>query len=169
MLSEPIPLSSASANAVRRTRSRFSGVPASAAGLVDHLQRKQRTIGDTHEQNSASQSIEATPMTGTPQKMSAIVQDGYGTVPAAALRLAAIARPTIGDDQVLVRVAAASVDRGTWHVMTGVPYAIRLAGFGVRAPKAPNPGRALAGTVEAVGKDVTEFKPGDEVYGTCDG
>ena len=53
--------------------------------------------------------------------------------------------------------------------MTGLPYAIRLAGFGVRSPKASNPGRTLAGTVEAVGTDVTEFKPGDEVYGTCDG
>jgi NADPH:quinone reductase-like Zn-dependent oxidoreductase len=53
--------------------------------------------------------------------------------------------------------------------MTGLPYAIRFAGFGVRSPKAPNPGRALAGTVEAVGKDVTKFKPGDDVFGTCDG
>jgi NADPH:quinone reductase-like Zn-dependent oxidoreductase len=85
------------------------------------------------------------------------------------LRLAEIARPTIGDDTILVRVAAAGVDRGTWHVMTGLPYAMRFAGFGVRTPKAPNPGRALAGTVESVGKDVTEFQPGDEVYGTCDG
>jgi NADPH:quinone reductase-like Zn-dependent oxidoreductase len=108
-------------------------------------------------------------MTGSPEMMSAIVQDTYGTVPHAVLRLAQVARPTIGDDQVLVRVAAASVDRGTWHVMTGLPYAIRFAGFGVRSPKASNPGRALAGTVEAVGKDVTEFNPGDEVYGTCDG
>ena len=58
---------------------------------------------------------------------------------------------------------------GTWHCMTGLPYAMRLAGFGVRSPKAPNPGRSLAGTVESVGNDVTEFKPGDEVYGTCDG
>ena len=101
--------------------------------------------------------------------MKAIVQDGYGTAPEAVLRFVEIARPTIGDDEVLVRVAAASVDRGTWHIMTGLPYAIRFAGFGVRSPKAPNPGRALAGTVEAVGKDVTEFKPGDEVYGTCEG
>ena len=108
-------------------------------------------------------------MTGNPEMMSAIVQDAYGTAPEAVLRLASIARPTIGGDQVLVRVAAASVDRGTWHIMTGLPYAIRLAGFGVRSPKASNPGRALAGTVEAVGKDVTEFKPGDDVFGTCDG
>ena len=103
------------------------------------------------------------------ETMRAIVQDGYGTTPDTVLRLAEIARPTIGDDEVLVRVAAASVDKGTWHVMTGLPYAMRLAGFGVRRPKAPNPGRSLAGTVESVGKAVTEFKSGDEVYGTCDG
>jgi NADPH:quinone reductase-like Zn-dependent oxidoreductase len=119
--------------------------------------------------NGLDQSIEATPMTSNPEMMSAIVQDAYGTAPESVLRLAAIARPTIGDDQVLVRVAAASVDRGTWHIMTGLPYAIRFAGFGVRSPKATNPGRALTGTVEAVGKDVTEFTPGDDVFGTCDG
>jgi len=53
--------------------------------------------------------------------------------------------------------------------MTGLPYAMRLAGFGVRAPKAPNPGRSLAGTVASIGSDVTAFTPGDEIYGTCDG
>ena len=100
--------------------------------------------------------------------MKAIVQDAYGTADDV-LRLAEIDRPTIGDDEVLVRVAAASVDHGTWHLMTGLPYAMRLAGFGVRRPKAPNPGRSLAGTVESVGRDVTEFEPGDEVYGTGDG
>ena len=111
------------------------------------------------------------PITGTAdvQTMKAIVQDAYGTAPEAVLRLAEIAKPTIGDDEVLVRVRAASVDRGTWHLMTGLPYPMRLAGFGFRAPKAPNPGRSLAGTVESVGKDVTEFEPGDEVYGICDG
>jgi len=108
-------------------------------------------------------------MTTNPQMMTAIVQDAYGRAPETVLRLAEIARPTIGDDQVLVRVEAASVDRGTWHIMTGLPYAMRLAGFGVRSPTASNPGRALAGTVEAVGTAVTDFKPGDEVYGTCDG
>ena len=81
--------------------------------------------------------------------MKAIVQDAYGEVPEVALRFAEIDRPTAADNEVLVRVAAASVDRGTWHVMTGLPYAMRLAGFGVRSPKAPNPGRALAGTVES--------------------
>jgi NADPH:quinone reductase-like Zn-dependent oxidoreductase len=101
--------------------------------------------------------------------MNSIVQDVYGTAPEEVLRLAEVAKPTIGDDEILVRVRAASVDRGTWHVMTGLPYPIRLAGFGLRRPKAPNPGRSLAGTVESVGKNVTEFKPGDEVYGTCAG
>ena len=101
--------------------------------------------------------------------MQAIVQHRYGTQAELVLQLEELARPAIGDDEVLVRVAAASVDMGTWHCMTGMPYAMRLAGFGVRSPKASNPGRAFAGTVESVGSDVTEFKPGDEVYGTCDG
>jgi NADPH:quinone reductase-like Zn-dependent oxidoreductase len=103
------------------------------------------------------------------ETMQAIVQTRYGATPETVLRLATIARPTIHDDEVLVRVAAASVDKGTWHVMTGLPYAMRLAGFGLRAPKAPNPGRCLAGTIESVGKDVTTFRTGDEVYGTCVG
>src|SRR5437899_7385483 len=110
---------------------------------------------------------EPTPPTAGAETMKAIVQDEYGTAPEDVLRFAEVARPTIGDDEILVRVRAASVDRGTWHVMTGLPYPIRLAGFGLRRPKAPNPGRSVAGTVESVGKDVTEFKPGDEVYGTC--
>ncbi|HUR23277.1 MAG TPA: NAD(P)-dependent alcohol dehydrogenase [Acidimicrobiales bacterium] len=101
--------------------------------------------------------------------MQAIVQDTYGVAPEEVLRMAQIARPAIGDDEVLVRVAAASVDRGTWHVMAGLPYLMRAAGFGVRTPKAPNPGRCLAGTVEAVGKDVTGFVAGDEVFGTAEG
>src|SRR6187200_2586780 len=101
--------------------------------------------------------------------MQAIVQHRYGTEAERVLQLADLAKPAIGDNEVLVRVAAASVDMGTWHCMTGMPYAMRLAGFGVRSPKASNPGRALAGTVESVGENVTGFAPGDEVYGSCDG
>jgi NADPH:quinone reductase-like Zn-dependent oxidoreductase len=101
--------------------------------------------------------------------MTAIVHDKYGSVPQDVLRLAEVAKPTIADDQVLVRVHAASVDRGTWHIMAGLPYPIRVAGFGLRKPKHLNPGRSLAGTVEAVGNDVTGFGPGEEVFGICDG
>jgi NADPH:quinone reductase-like Zn-dependent oxidoreductase len=108
-------------------------------------------------------------MTDSTETMKAIVQDDYGTAPEKVLRLAEVARPTIGVGEVLVRVGGASVDRGTWHIMTGLPYAIRLAGFEVRKPKQLNPGRSLAGTVEAVADDVTRFKSGDEVFGTCDG
>ena len=95
--------------------------------------------------------------------MTAIVHDDYGTIPEDVLRLEEVGKPTIADDQVLVRVQAASVDRGTWHIMAGLPDPIRVAGFGLRRPKYLNPGRSLAGTVEAVGNDVTSFKPSDEV------
>ena len=95
--------------------------------------------------------------------MRAIVQDGYGD--ADVLRLTTIARPEIGDNEVLVRVRAAGLDRGTWHLMTGKPYLMRIAGMGFRGPKDRVPGRDLAGTVEAVGSAVTRFAVGDEVYG----
>lgn len=113
-------------------------------------------------------SIEQAPATGGVKTMKAIVQDEYGGAPEDVLRVAEVAKPMIGDDEVLVRVHAASVDRGTWHIMTGLPYPMRVMGFGFRRPKAANPGRCVAGTVESVGPDVTELKPGDEVYGTCD-
>src|SRR3954453_1033992 len=100
--------------------------------------------------------------------MRAVVQDRYGPAPEDVLRLAEVDRPPFGDDEVLVRVRAASVDRGTWHIMSGLPYPIRLAGFGLRAPKYSNPGRSLAGVVEAVGPAVTGFAPGDEVFGVGD-
>ena len=105
----------------------------------------------------------------TAATMRAIVQDAYGVAPEEVLRVDAIARPAIADDQVLVRVVAASVDRGTWHLMAGLPYLMRAAGFGVRTPKATNPGRCFAGTVESTGKDVTGFTAGDQVFGTTEG
>ena len=95
--------------------------------------------------------------------MKAIVQDTYGS--ADVLELRDIDLPEIANDQVLVRVHAAGVDRGVWHLMAGLPYPIRMAGYGVRAPKYPVLGMDLAGVVEAVGKDVTSFAPGDEVFG----
>jgi NADPH:quinone reductase-like Zn-dependent oxidoreductase len=99
--------------------------------------------------------------------MKAIVQHEYGE--ADVLHLEEIDKPEIGDDQVLVRVHAAGVDRGVWHLMAGVPYPIRLAGFGLRAPKNGVRGTEVAGCVEAVGSDVTTLHPGDEVFGVADG
>jgi NADPH:quinone reductase-like Zn-dependent oxidoreductase len=101
--------------------------------------------------------------------MRAIVQESWGTDPAATLALRDIDQEAVDHDAVAVNVIAASVDRGTVHCMTGMPYAMRVMGFGFRKPKASNPGRAFAGVVTAVGTDVTGFEPGDEVYGTCDG
>jgi NADPH:quinone reductase-like Zn-dependent oxidoreductase len=95
--------------------------------------------------------------------MQAIVQDRYGSTDV--LELRDIDEPEIADDEVLVRVHAAGVDRGVWHLMTGLAYPIRLAGYGLRAPKTPVPGMDLAGVVAAVGSGVTRFRPGDEVFG----
>lgn len=94
--------------------------------------------------------------------MKAIVQDTYGSPDV--LELRDIDKPDVGDDEALVRVVAAGVDRGVWCLMTGLPYLTRLA-FGLRAPKTPVPGMDLAGVVEAVGKNVSRFRPGDEVFG----
>jgi NADPH:quinone reductase-like Zn-dependent oxidoreductase len=97
----------------------------------------------------------------------AIIRDAYGSVDA--LRLADIDQPVAGEVDVLVHVHAAGVDQGVWHLMTGTPYAMRLAGFGIRAPKNALLGYDLAGRIEAVGAQVTEFRPGQEVFGTCRG
>lgn len=98
--------------------------------------------------------------------MKAIVQDRYGS--ADVLRLDDIDVPLPGDDDVLVRVHAAGVDPSVWHLMTGLPYLVRL-GFGLRAPKHRVRGLDVAGRVEKVGGNVTGLKPGDRVFGTCDG
>ena len=97
--------------------------------------------------------------------MTAIVQNRYGRAPEDVLRLAQVGSVSMGDGEVLVRVRAVGVDRGTWHIMSGLPYLIRLAGFGLRRPRFANPGRSLAGTVEAAGAGVAGFAPGDEVFG----
>jgi NADPH:quinone reductase-like Zn-dependent oxidoreductase len=102
-------------------------------------------------------------------RMRAIVQSRYGTEPENVLRLEQIARPDIAANEVLVRVRAAGVDRGTWHLMAGQPYMMRLLGFGFRGPKNPVPGLDVAGTVVAAGSKVTRFKPGDEVFGIARG
>ena len=99
--------------------------------------------------------------------MKAIVQDKYGS--ADVLELREIEKPVLKAGEVLVRVHAAGVDPGVWHLMTGMPYLIRVMGYGLRTPKDRVRGRALAGTVEAVGDGVTDIGVGDEVFGTCEG
>ncbi|SES47859.1 NAD(P)-dependent alcohol dehydrogenase [Actinokineospora terrae] len=99
--------------------------------------------------------------------MRAVVQDEYGEAHDV-LRVAEIDPPTIGADEVLLRVHAAGVDRGVWHLMAGVPYPARLA-TGLRRPKTPVRGREVAGRVESVGAAVTTVHPGDEVFGICEG
>jgi NADPH:quinone reductase-like Zn-dependent oxidoreductase len=97
----------------------------------------------------------------------AITQDRYGS--AEVLQLADIEAPTIAANEVLVRVRAAGLDRGTWHSMSGLPYLMRIMGFGFRRPKNPVAGLDVAGTVEAVGADVRDFAVGDEVFGISRG
>jgi NADPH:quinone reductase-like Zn-dependent oxidoreductase len=97
--------------------------------------------------------------------MKAIAQDRYGDTDV--LRLQDIDRPAPGEGEVLVQVKAAGADPGVWHLMTGVPYLMRVIGFGFRRPKVPVRGLALAGVVQSAGPGVTRFRQGDEVFGTC--
>ena len=109
----------------------------------------------------------AAELRGLGQTMKAVVRDTYGSVDV--LRLGEVAKPVASDGEVLVRVHAAGVDQGVWHLMVGMPYAMRLAGFGIRAPKNPLLGYDVSGRVEAVGANGDRFRPGDEVFGTCRG
>ena len=95
--------------------------------------------------------------------MKAIVQDKYGS--ADVLRLAEVDRPVCGDTDVLVRVQAAAVNAGDWHLMRGDPFLLRPMFGGYLRPKVKTLGFDIAGRVEAVGKEVTQFRPGDEVFG----
>ncbi|MEM8808364.1 MAG: NAD(P)-dependent alcohol dehydrogenase [Cyanobacteria bacterium P01_G01_bin.38] len=95
--------------------------------------------------------------------MKAIVQTEYG--PPEVLSLQEIDPPVLQDHEVLVKVRAASVHAGDWHLMRGTPFLIRLIFGGLLKPKHPILGTDIAGQVEAVGKDITQFKPGDQVFG----
>jgi NADPH:quinone reductase-like Zn-dependent oxidoreductase len=99
--------------------------------------------------------------------MQAIVQVAYGAEEV--LHLDRVAPPQIADNEVLVRVHAAGLDRGTWHLMTGRPYLMRVIGFGFTRPKNPVPGIDVAGVVVAAGASVTRFQIGDEVFGIAKG
>ena len=99
--------------------------------------------------------------------MKAIVYDNYGSPDV--LKYEEIEKPTAGDDEVLIKVRAASVNPLDWRLMRGKPLFVRLMIGGLRKPKITRPGRDVAGQVEAVGRNVTQFKPGDEVFGACRG
>ena len=96
--------------------------------------------------------------------MKAIVQRGYGA-PERVLKLDEVDRPSVGDDDVLVRVWATSVNTPDWITVTGTPYVLRLQS-GLSKPRTPVRGTDIAGVVEAVGKNVTDLQPGDEVFGS---
>ena len=98
-----------------------------------------------------------------PTTMRAVTQQAYGS--ADVLDVTTIDRPAIGDDEVLIEVEAAGLDRGVWHLMTGLPTLIRIMGFGLTKPKNPVPGMDVAGRVVEIGRDVTRFTVGDEVFG----
>jgi NADPH:quinone reductase-like Zn-dependent oxidoreductase len=130
-----------------------------------------RTTPDqTHDERldvKSSTNRAAPELNGQAKTMQAIVQDQYGS--ADVLKLQEIDKPEVGFDDVLIRVHAAGVHIGDWHLMSGEPYLMRIIGFGFRGPKARVRGMDVAGTVEAVGQNVTRFQAGDQVFGTCDG
>jgi len=101
------------------------------------------------------------------RRMRAIAQDCYGA--SDVLQLTEVDTPHIEPTSVLVKVAAAGMDRGTWHLMAGKPYLMRMIGYGFRRPKNQVPGLDVAGTVVAVGSEVTRFQPGDDVFGMSTG
>ena len=122
----------------------------------------------SHEQSSDSATDRArTDPVLAQGLMQAIVQTEYGTDEV--LHLDQVARPRIDADEVLVRVRAAGLDRGTWHLMAGRPYLMRVLGFGFRRPKNEVPGLDVAGVVVAVGSSVTRFRVGEEVFGISKG
>ncbi len=129
----------------------------------DQMESAQQT--ERHSTTDAP--VGDAPSNGDGGVMKTIVQDAYGSTEV--LRLGEIDRPEIAVDEVLVEVAAAGMDRGTWHVMAGKPYLMRVIGFGFRRPKNRVPGLDVAGTVVAVGSEVTRFKAGDEVFGMSRG
>jgi NADPH:quinone reductase-like Zn-dependent oxidoreductase len=106
-------------------------------------------------------------VTGLEDAMQAIISSEYGSPDR--LTLHELDKPAVDADGVLVRVRAASVNPFDWHEVRGEPYLIRVMGSGLRRPKSSRRGLDAAGTVEAVGENVREFRPGDEVFGSCRG
>lgn len=147
-------------------------------GLVVHLTSVNLEIVSIAPTSSAANHEQRNDMTKTADQeiapsneatasMRAVTHHRYGT--ADVLNLETIPRPTPADDEVLIEVVAAGVDRGTCHLMAGTPYLIRIVGFGLTKPKNTVPGFDVAGRVIAVGSNVTRFVPGDPVFGMAKG
>lgn len=102
-----------------------------------------------------------------PEFMNAVFQTQYGE--SDVLQFGQRQVPQPGERQVLIKVEAAGLDRGTWHMMSGKPYLLRVLGFGFKRPKQPVPGMDVSGRVVAVGSEVTEWAPGDAVFGIGSG
>jgi NADPH:quinone reductase-like Zn-dependent oxidoreductase len=124
-------------------------------------------VTQTHPADLAAQAVPTVATRRVSLTMKAIVQNAYGS-PGEVLELQEIAKPLVKDDEVLIRVRAASIHTGDFILVRGLPYLLRMA-TGVRKPKNPVPGTDIAGTVEAVGKDVAQLRVGDEVFGWCAG
>lgn len=101
--------------------------------------------------------------------MRAVLQDEYGSAGEVLRVEREEPPPEIGDGEVLVKVHSAGVDRGVWHLIAGLPYIVRLAGYGIRRPKQRIPGFDFSGRVERVGPGVESVEPGDEVFGIAEG
>src|SRR5204863_4417994 len=110
--------------------------------------------------------MRATLSAGPAEHMKAIVQTQYGSPNV--LQLKDVDAPAVKEDEVLVRVHAAAVNIGDWHLLRGVPYVMRLVA-GLRRPRRGIPGLDIAGQVEAIGRNVKQLRPGDEVFGWCKG
>jgi NADPH:quinone reductase-like Zn-dependent oxidoreductase len=141
--------------------------------LVDmHSASKPRQLGVFAQARMEMAKLQPITRDGGPRqpgtRMKAIVQRTYGA-PETVLELQDLDRPVVADEEVLVRVHAASVNPGDVKIMRGRPYLVRLAGYGLRRPKNPVPGTDVAGVVETTGKGVTRLRPGDAVFGWCRG
>ncbi len=126
------------------------------------METEQRNPGNGYEPETVSAGV-------LPPTMRAAVQDEFGQAGDVLRMEQNEPLPEIADGEVLVKVHAAGVDRGVWHLIAGLPYMVRIAGFGIRRPKLRVPGFDFAGRVERVGREVTSLKPGDEVFGIARG
>ena len=117
---------------------------------------------NTSEPTATGEATRPSPISTPPERMRAIVQDRYGRPEVLTLR--EVATPLPNDDQVLIRVVASSLNIYDWHMITGTPFLVRTVA-GLTKPKQPVPGADVAGVVEKVGKNVTRFRVGDEVFG----